>query len=32
MSSILGAQENRVDDISDEWTFNTLNLVQTGAP
>ena len=28
MSSILGAQENRLDEIEQEWKLNTLNLVQ----
>jgi len=29
LTSILGAQENRLDDIQDEWTLNTATKVQT---
>ncbi len=28
MSSILGAQNSRLDDIGDEWKLNTKELVQ----
>ena len=29
MTSILGAHENRFDEISQEWNLNTRSLVQT---
>jgi len=29
LSSVLGAQENRLSDIDNEWRLNTKNLVQT---
>ncbi|MBL4643329.1 MAG: hypothetical protein JKY44_07035, partial [Flavobacteriaceae bacterium] len=29
MSSILGAQENRINEISNEWKLNTKTKVQT---
>ena len=28
MTSILGAQENRLNDITQEWDLNTIALVQ----
>ena len=32
MTSILGAQENREDEISHEWKLNTKDLVQNTDP
>ncbi len=32
MTSILGAQENRLDEIGQEWTLNTPELVETMDP
>jgi hypothetical protein len=29
MTSILGAQENRLDEISQEWDLNTKSLVES---
>ena len=29
ITSILGAQENRLDEIGDEWILNTAQLVET---
>ncbi len=29
ITSILGAQENRLDEIGDEWILNTAELVET---
>lgn len=32
MSSMLGAQENRLNEINNEWRLNTRTLVQSGDP